>query len=69
MYLYSEEIQSHWFIMPWDKFLRGSYCPEWYKAIYEQIVDQYNIYPYEVETLPEGSTRISLNPSENQNSY
>lgn len=60
MYLYSEELQSHWFVMPWDKFLRGSYCPDWYRSLYEDIVDQYQIYPYEVKTQPVGSTQIEL---------
>ena len=60
MYLYSEELNSYWYVMPWDIFMQGRYCPNWYTWVYEEIVALYNVYPYEVETRPENANELSL---------
>lgn len=60
MFLYSEEYDCHWYIMPWEKFFNGNYDSEWYGTIYNLIVDKYGVYPYEVQEPPEGSEELSL---------
>lgn len=64
MYLYSEELKSYWYIMPWDIFMSERYCPVWYNSIFEYISDLYNVNLYEVETRPENATELSIYDNE-----
>ena len=64
MYLYSEKLKSYWYIMPWDIFMSGRYCPNWYNSIFEYISDLHNANLYEVETRPENATELSIYDNE-----